>query len=331
MHFLNSLVTFAALAYAASRTTAPSGALVVGGSGKYSTIQAAVNALSRTSTSAQSIFINAGTYKEQVYIQALKGPLTIYGSTADTTTYKSNKVIITSSHALANEANDDATGTLRVWTSNFKMYNVNVKNTYGQAASNGQALALSAEATEQGYYGCAFYGYQDTILAETGVQLYAKSYIEGAVDFIFGQTAQAWFDGCDIGVLATSYGTITASGRTSNDNGWYVINKANIQAASGNSVPAGAYYLGRPWGDYARVVFQDTAMSNVINAAGWHSWSSSSPQTDHVVFEEYGNTGAGASGTRASFSKKISSPIAIASVLGSGYKTASYVDTSYLS
>jgi pectinesterase len=56
-----------------------------------------------------------------VYIPKLKGPLTIYGYTKDTTSYTSNQVIITAKKALANSANDDATATLRVWTSNFKM------------------------------------------------------------------------------------------------------------------------------------------------------------------------------------------------------------------
>jgi pectinesterase len=205
--------------------------------------------------------------------------------------------------------------------------NVNVKNTYGQGS---QALALSANAAQQGYYGCGFYGFQDTVLAETGVQLYAKSYIEGATDFIFGQTAQAWFEQIHIGVLAASQGYITASGRTSNDAGYYVINKSTIAAAAGNSVAAGAYFLGRPWGAYARVVFQSTSMTNVVNAAGWHVWGTSDARTSNVVFEEYANTGDGASGTRASFSKKISTPVAITTVLGSAYASAHYVDTSYL-
>lgn len=143
MYALKAILGFAALAYATSRTSAPSGALTVGSGYKYSTIQEAVNALSTTSTSAQSIFIGSGTYNEQVYIQALKGELTIYGYTADTSSYADNKVTITSNKALTEESTDDETATLRVETTNFKMYNVNVKNTYG---SGSQALALSANA-----------------------------------------------------------------------------------------------------------------------------------------------------------------------------------------
>lgn len=117
---------------AASRTTPPAGALVVG-SGNYATIQAAVNALKSTSQE-QVIFINPGTYNEQVTINKLTGPLTIYGYTQNTTSYSSNIVTITSGHRLVNEPSDDATGTLRVETPNFKLYNVNVVNSYGRGS-----------------------------------------------------------------------------------------------------------------------------------------------------------------------------------------------------
>jgi pectinesterase len=72
--------------------------------------------------------------------------------------------------------------------------------------------------------------------------------------------------------LARSVGTITASGRSSDDSGYYVINNSTIAAASGQSVTSGSYYLGRPWRDYARVIFQLTSMTDVINSAGWEEW-----------------------------------------------------------
>jgi pectinesterase len=132
-------------------------------------------------------------------------------------------------------------------------------------------------------------------------------------------------------VLATSYGTITASGRASADSGYYVINNSTIAAAAGQNVPKGAYYLGRPWRNYARVVFQLTSMTEVVNTAGWVKWSSSDPRTDHVTLAEYDNTGAGSKGARASFASTFSAPIAITAVLGSNYDSASWVDTSYIS
>ena len=94
-----------------------------------------------------------------------------------------------------------------------------------------------------------------------------------------------------------------------------------------------------------------TSMTAVINAAGWSKWSSSAPQTDHVTFGiylhdhgctaesvlilcdavEYDNTGAGASGTRASFAKKLSAAIPITQILGSSWASLNFVDKAYLS
>ncbi|OCK90488.1 carbohydrate esterase family 8 protein [Cenococcum geophilum 1.58] len=332
MLLIASLFSLLGLALAASRTSAPSRALVVSKSatsGQYSSIQAAVDALSTTSTTAQAIFINPGTYTEQVYIPARKAALTIYGYTTDTSSYSSNQVTITYGLSALSVSSNDKTATVRAWSANFKMYNINVVNSYGKGS---QALAISASATNQGYYGCKFFGYQDTVLSETGYQVFAKSLIQGATDFIFGQHASTWFDQCDIRVVTASLGYITANGRSSSsDTSYYVINNSTVAAASGNTVKAGAFYLGRPWSQYARVVFQETSLSAVINSVGWRIWSTSEPNTSDVLFGEYDNTGPGASGTRASFATKLSSPVAITKILGNGYASATYVDTSYLS
>jgi pectinesterase len=330
MRSIISLFSMAATVLAASRTTSPSGCLVVSKSAtssQYKTVSLAVKALSTSSTTAQCIFIDQGTYSEQVYIPALKSALTIYGYTADTTGYAGNKVTITQKLSQDDVANNDLTATLRAWTTNLKVYNINLANTRG---SGSQALAVSAYADKQGYYGVQFLGFQDTILAQTGAQVYAKCLIQGATDFIFGQQATAWFDGVDIRVLAASTGYITANGRDSSTNpSYYVINKSTIAAASGNTVKSGAYYLGRPWRNYARVVFQSTSMTNVINAAGWSVWSTSDTRTDNTYFGEYSNSGDGSTGTRASFGRKLTSAVSISTVLGSGY--TSWVDSTYLS
>jgi pectinesterase len=42
-----------------------------------------VAALSKTSTETQTIFIEEGTYEEQVYIPSLAGELIIYGETEE--------------------------------------------------------------------------------------------------------------------------------------------------------------------------------------------------------------------------------------------------------
>jgi pectinesterase len=200
------LTTLLPLALATSRTSAPPGCLTVAKSGaQYSTIQSAVSSLSTTSTSAQCIFISPGTYTEQVLVPARKAQLTIYGSTPDTSSYASNTVTITASKSQADGLSNDETATLRVKAAGFRLYNVNVDNGHGKGS---QAVALSAYA-DGGYYGCAFRGYQDTLLAQSGSQIYVKCLVQGATDFVFGQHAPAWFERCDIRVLAAGLGYIT--------------------------------------------------------------------------------------------------------------------------
>ncbi|KAF7555204.1 hypothetical protein G7Z17_g2391 [Cylindrodendrum hubeiense] len=309
-------------------SSAPSGCITVAKSGgDYSTIQAAVDSLSTSSSDDQCIFVSAGTYEEQVIVAERTAQLTIYGSTTDDSSYSSNTVTISNGFSQADGYNNEESATLRIRADGFRLYNVNVENTYGEGS---QAVALSSYA-DSGFYGSAFIGFQDTVLSNQGNQIYVDCKIEGATDFIFGQEAFSWFERVDIRVLARSIGYLTADGPEASGDSYYVFNDCDIAAADGESVTAGAYYLGRPWREYAQVVFQLTTMSSVINSAGWAVWNSADTRTDNVLFGEYDNTGAGASGTRASFATALSSAVSIADVLGSSYASASYFDSDYYS
>ncbi|QRV90342.1 pectinesterase [Ceratobasidium sp. AG-Ba] len=200
----------------------------------------------------------------------------------------------------------------------LSLYNINIQNTYGKPVSQSQAIALSVEAGQFAAYGCQIKGYQDTLLAETGAQFYSKCFVQGAVDFIFGQHSSLWMTKSVLNTIGD--GCITASGRTSNDPNYYVIDNSQI-TGSGNQC------LGRPWGDYARVIYQNCNIGSQVSAAGWEQWSSTSPNTDHVLFGEYNNTGGGAWQTgRASFATKLPAGVPISTVLGS----TSWIDSSFL-
>lgn len=271
-----------------NRTYAPEGAVVVDETGEiagsYTTFQAGVNALSTTTKAAQYLFVAPGTYFEQVYLPPLAGNLTIQGYTTDARTYDNNEATLTYNLALINTTSDDLTATFRAHSTNTKVYNLIIENTFGHINTDGQNLALSSYASNVGFYATQFWGYQDTVLAEAGYQLFAKCLIVGAIDFIFGEKALAWFEKNDIRTIAA--GAITASGRTSAAvDSWYVINNSNI-ANINSSVATYKNYLGRPWRDYARVVFQNSYLGDNIVADGWQIWSTSSPNTDGVTLGE---------------------------------------------
>lgn len=123
------LLSVLATAQAASRTSPPSGCLHVAKSGgSYTTLQAAINALSTTSTAAQCVFVDQGTFTEQVYVASRAAQLTIYGYTTDTTSYAQNKAIITYNNNAASAGNNDGSATLRVHAADVKVYNLNVIN-----------------------------------------------------------------------------------------------------------------------------------------------------------------------------------------------------------
>ena len=259
----------------------------------------------------------------------------IYGYTEDASSYAANIVNITYNLSRNDVSNNDLTATLRAWATNFKIYNVNILNTFGHTSKNGQNLAVSAQTGNQGYYGVGLYGYQDTLLANSGKQLYARSKIVGAIDFIFGQRAEAWFDNIDIETIAAGY--ITASGRNDTENSsWFVISNSTVKGVNSTvDSQAGIAYLGRPWGEYARVVFQHTYLSQIINPAGWSVWNPPPQErTCCVTFAQYQNTGPGSyptEGPRADFSQQLDAPVQREDVLGSGYEDEWWVDMDYLS
>jgi pectinesterase len=194
-----SIISLGFLTGVLATTSPPAGSIVV--PKDFKTIQAAVD----HAQPGKTIFIEPGTYKEQVFVNMKD--ITIIGS-SNGDGHSGNKVTISAGMAQDKQQtkNNDGTATLRAHGDNFKLYNVNVINTRGKGS---QALALSAYGDNQGYYGCQFKGFQDTILSEKGHHIFVKSLVQGATDFIFGMHGQAWFEKCDIRVVSAKEGFIT--------------------------------------------------------------------------------------------------------------------------
>ncbi|EGZ27030.1 hypothetical protein PHYSODRAFT_257622 [Phytophthora sojae] len=300
-----------------ARVTPPPGAIVVDASGAHSgsfrTLSQGVSKLTGT-TAQQTLFVFPGVYHEQVSVPKLNGPLVLQGYTCDTKSYAANQVTIT--HAMAQKNipasikknRNDLTTTLLLKSDNVKVYNLNVANTAGNV---GQAIADKADGANYGFYACDFTGYQDTLYASKGPNLYARSYISGAVDFVFGQYAKAWFESCDI--VSIGKGCIAANGRDSATNpSGFVFNNARVTDTGG----VGTAYLGRPWKSYSRAVWQNSDLSNAINPEGWQKWNGDN-NVANVFLKEYNNRGAGAAvNKRVGFSGRLSKPVPITEILG---------------
>ncbi|KZO94647.1 carbohydrate esterase family 8 protein [Calocera viscosa TUFC12733] len=319
------------------RISPPQGAVVVrldtANPHEYPSVQSAVEALPEDNTT-QSIFIYPGTYSEAVYINRT-GPTYVYGYTSDTSTWTENEVTITRYAAKNTTGSDDTSGTVRVHKDQFGMYNINLVNTFGENPNNGQALALSAYGNEQGYYGMSLKSYQDTLLANTGTQFYSHSYIEGVVDFIFGQEGRAFITKSRI--ASAGPGCVTASGRDSATNpALYVLDQCEIALADdAESGTSGKVYLGRPWHQFAMVSVQNSWLGPQLNPAGWSIWDPAPNENiENVTFVEYENYGPGEwNSQRANFSTLLNTsaedaPYTIGSVLGSDY--LSWIDVRYV-
>ncbi|KAG1687861.1 hypothetical protein DVH05_004591 [Phytophthora capsici] len=315
-----------------ARIEPPVGSIVVDATGDYDgsyvTMKEAVEALDVTTTAVQTIFVMPGVYEEQVLVPSIAGALVLQGSTCDARSYEDNEVTITQATAQKDlprevtKGRNDLTSTMRFKASNVTVYNLNIANTAGNV---GQAVAATVDGTDYGFYGCNFTGYQDTLYANKGRQLYAQSYISGAVDFVFGSKAMAWFESCDIETIGK--GCITANGRSTEENpSYYVFNNARVYGSN----PKGSSYLGRPWRPFARVVWQNSELSDVINPLGWSAWDAAS-STNDVHFREFNNKGDGAAtDERVDFSLELKKAVDMTTILGEDYESQWWVDEAYL-
>ena len=272
------------------------------GTGHYSTVQAAVNAL--PSTGGQ-IDVTAGTYKEQVTITKPNVRLIGQGTSAAST-------VLTDDKAASTAGSDEASATLIVTAAGFFAENITIQNTYTQEGNTEQqALAMFLRSDKSVFRNVHFIGRQDTIyLGAQGcgsttctparTYIYGST-IEGNVDFIFGDAA-AVMDSCTIQIdehgSTSGETTITAQNKAfTNYLSGYVFYNSQINA---NPSDLTNDYLGRPWGKYSTTIFINTNMQAPITAAGWIEFT---PGTTNNLptstYAEYGSVGAGAAGYTA--------------------------------
>jgi len=246
------------------------------GSGDVRTVQQAVDQVPDNNASRFVIRIKPGTYIEQVRIPASKPLIAFEGIDAA-------KTVLTYNLSAKAAGSTSASYSFYVGGSDFRAENITFQNSFGQGS---QAVAALVDADRAVFKNCRFLGWQDTLYAKSGRQYYMNCYIEGHVDFIFGQAA-AVFDSCEIHSKADGY--IAAPMRFADDEPSGLIFYRSKLTSSDTKQ---GVYLGRPWRDYGRVVYIDTEIDAQIRPEGWHHWE---PQREKTAFlAEYRSTGPGA-------------------------------------
>ncbi len=280
----------------------------------YKTVQEAVNSIKNTPTEKNraTIKINPGIYNEDVNID--KPYVTLVNA--------SNKGEVVITYDKANGHSDpaknfgtDKTATVTVSenATGFTAKNITFVNSYNidepdsDVRSQSQAVALETLADKVTLENCKIIGRQDTLYlkgASQGQQVagansarvYLKDcYIEGTVDFIFGD-ATAYFDNCSLNMAYYKNGGHFTAPNTTLYNIGYVFNNCKLTVDKAYTQDmAEKIDLGRPWQcdsaypNYgSNSVFINCTMPEIMNSEGFSLWDDSTI-INKVRFMEYGS------------------------------------------
>lgn len=285
------------------------------GTGQYTTVQAAVNAVPANNPSRVVVAIKPGTYRETVKVPSNKPHVTFQGTGGS----RKDTVIVFNNAAGTRKPDGSGTygtsgsATVAVEADDFQARNLTVSNDFDEGAnqslSGHQAVALRTAADKVFLDGVIVEGDQDTLLLDTAAKdrlgrvYVTNSYVVGNVDFVFGR-ATAVIDRSVITLKkrwdGTSAGYVTAPSTAANRKGFLIANSTVNGAVSDRT-----FYLGRPWhagGDASldpQTTVRDTHLGAAIRTTPWTDMSGFSWKDDR--FAEYRNTGPGsgpASGNR---------------------------------
>ncbi|WP_159518290.1 pectinesterase family protein [Sunxiuqinia indica] len=251
------------------------------GSGDYTSIQEAIDACKAFPDERVTVFIKNGTYNEKVKIPACNTNLSLIGESAEKTMITYDDYFDTIDRG---RNSTFYTYTLKVEADDFYAENLTIANSAGPV---GQAVALHVVGDRCTFKNCRMLGNQDTLYTtgEKSRQYFTECYIEGTTDFIFGNST-VLFNECVIHSLADSY--ITAASTVKGKKYGYVFQNCTLTAAEGVS----KVYLGRPWRDYAKVVFISCKLGKHILPEGWSNWGGTN-RDQTAYYAEFNNSGSG--------------------------------------
>lgn len=286
---MNALLAVCMLLLPHHLTVAPDG------SGDFTSIQAAVNAVPYGSDSVYTITIRKGVYRERLRVAEGKDHIHLVGDDGVRITYGLHTGLVLSPGDTISTWNS-ASVTIDGYA--FRATNI----TFGNDAppGSGQAVAVEVSGDRAAFDHCRFLGNQDVLFCQGPAtrEAYEDCYIEGTTDFIFG-AATVLFDRCEIRSKRNSYVTAPSTPRESPYG--FVFLDCRLTADTGiNKV-----FLGRPWRPYGSSTFIRCSMGAHIVPEGWYNWKK--PANERTArFAEYGSTGPGAApAQRVSWSRQL--------------------------
>lgn len=268
------------------------------GSGDYTGIQAAIDALPET---GGRILIRAGEYREKITVH--KDNVLLTGEDRERTVIVWN--------GCAKDRYEDGTekgtflsATMMTTGRDITVDSLTVANDAGDGRVAGQAVAVYAAGDRGIWRNCSLIAHQDTLFcgpirlpnvkedigsrcgraeqafrAEDGPLTRSRQYFEnclirGDVDFIFGPY-RSWFENCTL-YMNERGGWYTATNTNENQPFGFVFHRCLL---TGNCEP-GAGFLGRPWRKHSRTLFLECEMDEHVAPEGFADWDSERVITD---------------------------------------------------
>ncbi|HLF47685.1 MAG TPA: pectinesterase family protein [Chitinophagaceae bacterium] len=252
------------------------------GSGNFTTVQSALDAVPLKNTRKQIIYIRNGVYKEKLFLDSTKNYVTVIGED------KFKTILTYDDHTGKISPQGDTISTRTSWSfkiraDNFTAGNITFQNDAGFTA--GQAVAVESDGDKAIFKNCRFIGNQDVLFtnSDKSRQYYENCYIEGTTDFIFGSST-AWFEKCHIHSKKNSH--ITAASTPAEKKHGYVFNDCVLTGdTSLHNVS-----LGRPWRPYASVTYIRCFIGEHIKPEGWSNWNNTDnyKTTRYAEYKNYG-------------------------------------------
>lgn len=286
--------------FAASVSAVPGPTHVVvasDGTGDFKSVQEAIDA---APPEGSVIRVKPGVYREVLVIS--KPHIELRGMGTDPA-----RVVLTYDLSASTAGGTFKSASTTVSGDDFYAENLTFENSFSRnrplTQEGSQAVALRVTGDRAVFRRVRFLGYQDTLYANgkgcqseqgpciSARQYFADCYIEGNVDFIFGD-ALAVFENCEIHSLAHPTVMITAQSKHyPEEKSGYVFNHCRLTAEPG----AEKVYLARPWRAYSTVAYLNTYMGVEIAPAGWLEWiHDGKPCLPTAFYAEYNSSGPGA-------------------------------------
>jgi pectinesterase len=276
------------------------------GPAEFHTVQTAIDDAPAT---GEVIRIAPGKYREKIHIG--KPNIILVG-----TGKQSQDVVLSWDDAAINSGGTSKSGTVTVDADGFQAENLTIENTWEnehtRTPEGSQAVALLMSSDRAVLDHVRLLGAQDTLYANSRTcheslprdgsapatdtpacqasrQYFRDCYIEGHVDFIFGD-AKAVFDHCDLHPRHNPTVMLTAQSKhfPAEDSGYYFLHCRITGENNGDNV-----VLGRPWRDYSTVTFYDTYIEKPIAPDGWSDWNG---RLKTSTYREYKSRGPGVDG-----------------------------------